>query len=594
MFVPQTTNTEMLASVSPDGPLLQKQSSYPFVPSSPCYVPHPGQMPQHPVQLPGGQGFTPIQFPPMQPFMVPMHPMPGMVPLRHTSSEVSADGLERTRTTSCENSTTARSGTSEAGESSTQEGERTTSTPGLQPFQPSTITPIMQPAMSPMLPNTPTFHPMQFLQPIQPVVFPQQQQLPQMYVQVQTPQGPSLQPVLLLPDAMQQTQNLQYFGNEKNFLNPPGVQHHPMMQRSRSDSSLSFSRGSRRLSRSSRSNSSQFDGSEYSADNRKISSTSLRRFSSGQSDGYGSDYNFDNRSRIGSDYFTDEDFQDEESPKQYDGNNMYVERSHSAHSGRSHHYSSPDRVNKKRPTSKERQEELYKTELCNVWINQKKCRFGQRCIFAHGQHELRLPKRKLERNKMKPPLAKQVVAILSKLTEANSETMITEFLTACVEQVRSSEESVKGVVRSLFNRAVHESTLRHLYMNAWRKLLHVHPMAEHFKSAMFEMCLLEYATPRTKAIGLGCMEWIAQLVSRGLFDEEIVHKILSDVHSDNTTEATIELWCKLIESLKDRVDTSEYFDAIIARKAKYGQRIRFLIMDLEELRKCDWVPHSRG
>merc|ERR1719394_1710131 len=315
---------------------------------------------------------------------------------------------------------------------------------------------------------------------------------------------PLLQPVFIMPEMHSASASPQ-----NAFLGLPGQVQHPMMQRSRSDSS--YSRG-RRVSRSN----SSLDGSEISDQMNNSNSKSLRRFSSGQSDGgYGSDYNFDNRSRMGSDYFTDEDHNDEEpkyevqSPDQrrhertartarnsFEGNQNYHHKCKTASDN--HHYRHYDRNGKKRPTSKERQEELYKTELCNAWINQRKCRFGQRCIFAHGQHELRMPKRKIERNKMRPPVQKQVIAILNKLTEANSENMITEFLTVCVEQIRSNEEEVKGVVRALFNKAVTEKSYRSLYANAWRKLLLVHPSTEQFRSAMFEMCLLEYATPRSK------------------------------------------------------------------------------------------------
>lgn len=194
---------------------------------------------------------------------------------------------------------------------------------------------------------------------------------------------------------------------------------------------------------------------------------------------------------------------------------------------------------------------------------------------------------------MRPPIQKQVISILNKLTEANSENMITEFLTVCVEQIRNGmREEIKEVVRALFNKAVTEKSYRSLYANAWRKLLLAHPSVESFKSAMFEMCLLEYATPRSKTVALGCMEWIAELCYRHLFSEEIVEKILGDVHAECAKELQIELWCRLIGCLKDRVDTSEYFDAIISKKSKYGQRIRFMIMDLEDLRRRDWVPRS--
>lgn len=32
---------------------------------------------------------------------------------------------------------------------------------------------------------------------------------------------------------------------------------------------------------------------------------------------------------------------------------------------------------------------LYKTELCNSWIERGVCRYGSKCQFAHGEQELR-------------------------------------------------------------------------------------------------------------------------------------------------------------------------------------------------------------
>lgn len=245
---------------------------------------------------------------------------------------------------------------------------------------------------------------------------------------------------------------------------------------------------------------------------------------------------------------------------------------------------------KKRPTSKERQEELFKTELCNAWINGQKCRFGKRCIFAHGQHELRKPRRKLERLRQKPPLKKHIMSILNRITDENSQSLTTELLCCCVEEVVNDEKVSMIVVKGIFTKACTEQPLQSVYANMWQKLINVHPMRKRMQRQMFELCLCEYAAPKSKYIGLGCMCWIAELCRRNLFGSKIVYKILDDLHMENKTEQNIEFWCKLIENLRGCINTNNYFDVLAKCKSKFSSRVRFMIMELEELRRRNWIP----
>jgi len=258
-----------------------------------------------------------------------------------------------------------------------------------------------------------------------------------------------------------------------------------------------------------------------------------------------------------------------------------------------YHPSSDRQAPKKRPTSKERQEELYKTELCNYWINGQKCRFGKRCIFAHGQHELRMPKRKIERNRLRPPFRKQVVSILNKLSESNFDTLSTELLCSAVEDVRSDEHMSMTLVKAVFNKALNDVESQKMYAEIWRKLLNVHPMSQKMASQMMSICLLEYSKPRHKNAGVGTMKWISQICKKKILkSEDIVHKILSDMFIDNQREEKVELWCKLIEALKSTVNTEKYFPQLKKLKTKFSARIRFMIMDLEDLKQRNWVPRQ--
>jgi len=89
------------------------------------------------------------------------------------------------------------------------------------------------------------------------------------------------------------------------------------------------------------------------------------------------------------------------------------------------------------------------------------------------------------------------------------------------------------------------------------------------------------------------MKWISQICKKKILkSEDIVHKILSDMFIDNQREEKVELWCKLIEALKSTVNTEKYFPQLKKLKTKFSARIRFMIMDLEDLKQRNWVPRQ--
>jgi hypothetical protein len=433
-------------------------------------------------------------------------------------------------------------------------------------------------AGSPAFAGTPIATQMAF-QPVQLNMIPAMgqmipQAMPQMMVTIQTPNGPILQPVYPVAQFHEQFQPL------------VNTKVHPVQQADLHRKKFA-------------SRSTSFDGSERSVSDsgdNKYFSTSLHRHSSEISrDGYGSDTFVDNRSRLGSEHFTEgSDIDEEESPKKHprrsitpESNHRYITLNHSkSFERRSSHGSA------KRPTSKERQEELYKTELCNYWINSEKCRFGKRCIFAHGQHELRMPKRKLERKRRQAPLRNQIHSLLAKLNENNFETLCTELLCAIVEDVRDNERDSHTVAKTIFNRAVSQDGAAKLplFAEAWKKLLNVHPMCQTFAAQMCELCMNEYEHPKHKAVGLQTMLWVAEMCKQKVVtSQDLMTKILSDMFNDQHNEQKVEMWCKLIEALKNTVDTSKYFEPLSRMKTKSTSRIRFMIMDLEDSKKRHWV-----
>lgn len=256
----------------------------------------------------------------------------------------------------------------------------------------------------------------------------------------------------------------------------------------------------------------------------------------------------------------------------------------------------PDRSKKLRPTSKERQEELFKTELCNAWINGQKCRFGKKCIFAHGAHEIRQPRRKIERMQRKTPLKHFLFNGLNRLNMDNFDDLSTDLISRCVEEVRDRQTAL-SVIKIIFDQACNgETKYLYLYSKFWHKLINIHDFSNIFKSEMQNLVLNEYRQPKNKNSGLGDMSWVAELVKRNLFGVEIVHKILGDMSTSTKTDSSLDiklmLWCKLIESLAGSVDTSRYFNYLANFKNVVGQQSRFLIMNLEDLRNRNWIPRQ--
>jgi len=409
---------------------------------------------------------------------------------------------------------------------------------------------------------------------VAPFVFPQvpltQQQL-QQYVPCVVPGAPfqpTFQPMVFLPQQQPAT----------TTINQPEL--HPTM---RSDSSHSRHES--------------YDGSEYSGFN----SNSLRRFSSEHSkDGYGSDH-WDNRSRHGKEQYEDEEQKEGEKTVYEGSRNGARTRSQQNYSSSNSRYHSKERGSnnyrgrersrsdsQKRPTSRERQEEMYKTELCSAWVNSKKCRFGHRCIFAHGVHELRSSNRKKSRQQMRPVLKKYVTGLLNKITDKNFDEIATEYLTIFVEEIRENRNNLntdgKSALKALINKANAEKEARSRYMGVLRKLFKSHPNAHRLKELTSSILFSEYDGQKTRSVALANINLIHSLVDQELIDDTLVHRILDQVKEGNFKDLKVELWCKLITNLGHRIDASVYMHELSKCKT-LSSRIRFMIMDLEELLK---------
>eukprot|EP00494_Astrolonche_serrata_P031952 UN32221 len=246
---------------------------------------------------------------------------------------------------------------------------------------------------------------------------------------------------------------------------------------------------------------------------------------------------------------------------------------------------------KKRPTSKERREELYKSDLCNSWINGKTCRFGKNCIYAHGIHELRKPKRKMERMKNRLAFKEDILARLTNMNQSNFESLCTQIISRCVEEL-SDNEKCKAFVDLLYDRAISEKYLqRVLYCKLWEKLINIHHFRGLLKTEMNDKCICEYKEPRNKNIGLAVTSWISELCKKGLFNKALIHEMLSAMITRNEEEKKdkekqelkIEMWCRMIEWVHNFMDVKKYVAHLTEQKNNVGARLRFMIQNLEYL-----------
>merc|ERR1712156_75114 len=116
-------------------------------------------------------------------------------------------------------------------------------------------------------------------------------------------------------------------------------------------------------------------------------------------------------------------------------------------------------------------------------------------------------------------------------------------------------------------------------------------MAQVLSGFMQDIIVDEFHQPRHDIAATGNMLWVAALCKKKtLKSTDTAHAILGKMFNESSNEKNVEQWCKLIEALKNTVDTNEYFPTLTAMKTKFSARIRYKIMDLEDLKKRKWAP----
>ncbi|ORX91369.1 hypothetical protein K493DRAFT_339395 [Basidiobolus meristosporus CBS 931.73] len=114
-----------------------------------------------------------------------------------------------------------------------------------------------------------------------------------------------------------------------------------------------------------------------------------------------------------------------------------------------------------------------------------------------------------------------------------------------------------------------------------------------------------YIAAKAKRRGLGLIMFIGELFKLGMLTERIMHecikRLLSNVQSPEEEET--ESLCKLMTTVGKQLDRKEakaYMDTYFARvkemsvNRKLSSRIRFMLLDIIELRAHNWVPRREA
>jgi MIF4G domain len=113
----------------------------------------------------------------------------------------------------------------------------------------------------------------------------------------------------------------------------------------------------------------------------------------------------------------------------------------------------------------------------------------------------------------------------------------------------------------------------------------------------------DYQRGKLKRRVLGNMVFIGELYRNTLISESVIHRCLKSLLSEieNPEEEDIESLCKLLVSAGKNLDhhraealMNQYFERIdaIITGANLSSRIKFLLMDVVDLRKNKWIPKS--
>lgn len=231
---------------------------------------------------------------------------------------------------------------------------------------------------------------------------------------------------------------------------------------------------------------------------------------------------------------------------------------------------------------------------------------------------------------------KRVRSILNKLTPENFNTLQTQMETITID----TEEKLAGVTSLVFEKAILEPNFGEAYSKFCKFLLMLRVPSStnpdqivNFRSLLITTCQKEFekdseneqkildkrallkkaeseedkkkmledleeemAMARHRSVGN--IKFIGELFKNDMLTEKIMHECLCKL-SCSTDVERLECFCSLLSSIGQILDKSDQVDQYfrnvqkLITDKKVSSRIRFMIMDLIDLRRRNWIPrHS--
>jgi hypothetical protein len=252
---------------------------------------------------------------------------------------------------------------------------------------------------------------------------------------------------------------------------------------------------------------------------------------------------------------------------------------------------------------------------------------------------------------------KKALALLNKLTLDKFDSMSDQLVSLIKQNVKLGPELLREIVVLIFDKALDETFFSAMYSdfclkvsenvkefeeeankasnnnpaesNSAAELANPQPAAAKSKKSLFKTILLNKcqeefergveamdATNKSsdeladlqfaqKRRMLGNIKFIGELYMKGMLVEKIMHTCIVHLMGDinNPSEEDIEALCNLLTTIGSKLDHAKaqsHMDTYFNRLSEIGQnkeklssRIRFMIMDLIDLRKNDWVPRMK-